>query len=354
MAAHPLDTLGFEPVAAPARRNPRSLADLGFETVTDTVSTHATAAARKTALDPDFLYAAPDTTASAAFSKESRMRFANGTSSSGYPGEPRLLPDTQHMIVRPQVVGAVEPDSGRKIVQPTDNPAVNQALATEAMPAYKAQLLEAIRHIPGARLAASRDAKNPARLAQKIAGQGQSAETVSDYGAAQIAVASPQAKDAVVAAVKRHFPVLRQQDNFAFGDPEYSYRSYSLQVQMPNGSSEELQVVPQEVLEANQQEHHDYKRVRNAELAGRNADQARAAARAINDSAMERFNSRNGVTYSPTERVAKGPVVKGARVRLAGGALARVEYVDPNMRIARVRTEDGRNVTVRHKDLRRP
>jgi hypothetical protein len=260
----------------------------------------------------------------------------------------------QQMIVRPQAVGAVEPDSGRKIVQPTDNPAVNQALATEAMPAYKARLLEAIRHIPGARLAASRDAKNPARLAEKIAGQGQPAETVSDYGAAQIAVASPQAKDAVVAAVKRHFPVLRQQDNFAFGDPEYRYRSYSLQVQMPNGSSEELQIVPQEVLEANQQEHHDYKRVRNAELAGRNADQARAAARAINDSAMERFNSRNGVSYSPTERVAKGPVVKGARVRLASGALARVEYVDPNMRIARVRTEDGRNVTVRHKDLRRP
>ena len=316
MAAHPLHTLGFEPVTAPARRSPRSLADLGFETATDTVGAHATAAARKTASDP------------------------------------RLLPNMQQMIVRPQAVGAVEPDSGRKIVQPTDNPAVNQALATEAMPAYKAQLLEAIRHIPGARLAASRDAKNPARLAEKIAGQGQPAETVSDYGAAQIAVASPQAKDAVVAAVKRHFPVLRQQDNFAFGDPEYRYRSYSLQVQMSNGSSEELQIVPQEVLEANQQEHHDYKKVRNAELAGRNAHQARAVARAINDSAMERFNSRNGVP--PAERVVKGPVVKGARVRLTGGALARVEYVDPNMRIARVRTEDGRNVTVRHKDLRGP
>ena len=77
MAAHPLDRLGFEPVAAPARRNPRSLADLGFETATDTVGAHATAAARKTALDPDFLYAAPDTTACAAFSKESRMKFDN-------------------------------------------------------------------------------------------------------------------------------------------------------------------------------------------------------------------------------------------------------------------------------------
>jgi len=291
MAAHPLDTLGFEPVASPAQGKLLSLADLGFETVTAT-------------------------------------------------------------IARPQAVGEVEPGSGRKIVQPTDNPAVNQVLATEAMPAYKARLLQAIRHIPGARLAASRDFKNPVRLAEKIAGQGQPAETVSDYGAAQIAVSSLEAKDAVVAAVERHFPVLRQQDNFAFGDPEYRFRSYSLQLQMPNGSSEELQIIPQEVLEANRQEHHDYKKVRNAELAGRNAGQARAAAKAINDSAMERFNSRNGVQNSSAERVVKGSVVKGARVRLAGGALAQVVYVDPNMRIARVRTQDGRNVTVRHKDLR--
>ncbi len=319
--------------------------------MTHTFGAPAEAAARKTARDLDFLYAALDTTASAPFSKKSRMRFANATSSPGNPGEPRLLPGIQQMIVRPQAVGAEEAASGRKIVQPTDNPAINQALATDAMPAYKARLLQAIRHIPGARLAASRDAKNPARLAEKIVGQGQPAETVSDYGAAQIAVASLQAKDAVVAAVKRHFRVLRQQDNFAFGDPEYRYRSYSLQVQMPNGSSEELQIVPQEVLEANQQEHHDYKQVRSAELAGRSADRARAAARAINDSAMERFNSRNGVRASTMERVVKGPVVKGARVRLAGGVLAKVVYVDPNMRIARVRTEDGRNVTVRHKDL---
>jgi hypothetical protein len=191
MASHPLAMLGFEPVASLAQRGPRSLADLGFETATDTIAARAEAAARKTV------------------------------------GEPRLLTAMQQMLVRPQKVGAVEPGSGRKIVQPTDNPAVNQALATDAMPAYRARLLEAIRHIPGARLAASRDAKNPARLAEKITAQGQPAETVSDYGAAQIAVASPQAKDAVVAAVERHFPVLRRQDNFTFGDAKYGYRSYS-------------------------------------------------------------------------------------------------------------------------------
>jgi hypothetical protein len=263
-----------------------------------------------------------------------------------------LVTSLSDLGFEPQLpLGTKEPTSGRKIVQPTGSPAINQALATEAMGAYKARLAEVIRQIPGARLAATRDVKNPHRLQEKIQKEGQPAETVSDYGAAQIAVDSIEAKNAVVAAVRKHFAVLREQDNFALGDREYRYRSDTLQLQMPNGASQELQIVPRQVLEANQQEHHDYKRVRNAELAGRNADQARAAARAINDSAMERFNSRNGVA---AERVAKGPVVKGARVRLASGALARVEYVDPNMRIARVRTDDGRNVTVRHKDLRGP
>jgi hypothetical protein len=241
-------------------------------------------------------------------------------------------------------VGTQEPRSGRKIVQPTENPGVNQALATDAMAAYKARLAEVIRQIPGATLAASRDVKNPHRLQEKITQEGQPAETVSDYGAAQVTVDSPQAKNAVVAAVRQHFTVLREQDNFALGDREYRYRSDSLQVQMPNGASEELQIVPRQVFAANRQEHHDYKKARNAELAGRSAPAAVAAARALNDAAMERFNSKNGIV--------KGVVAKGSRVRLADGTVARVLYVDPNMRIARIRTQDGRNITVRHKDLK--
>lgn len=242
-------------------------------------------------------------------------------------------------------VGMREPRSGRKIVQPTQNPAINQVLATEAMAAYKARLAEVIRQIPGATLAASRDAKNPHRLREKITQEGQPAETVSDYGAAQIAVDSLQAKNAVVAAVSRHFTVLREQDNFALGDPEYRYRSDTLQLQMPNGASEELQIVPRPVFEANRQEHHDYKKARNAELAGRSAPAAVAAARALNDSAMERFNSKNGIV--------KGLAMKGSLVRLADGTVARVLYADPNMRIVRVRTQDGRKITVRNKDLKR-
>ena len=256
------------------------------------------------------------------------------------------VPSLTELGFEPQLaVGAQEPLSGRKIVQPTTSPAINQSLATEAMAAYKARLAEVIRQIPGATLVASREEKNPHRLREKIQQEGQPAETVSDYGAAQIAVDSPQAKDAVVAAIKRHFTVLREQDNFTLGDAEYRYRSDSLQLQMPNGASQELQIVPRPVFEANRHEHHDYKKARNADLAGRSAPAAVAAARAINDRAMERFNSKNGVV--------KGMVMKGSEVRLADGTVGRVLYADPNMRIARVRTQDGRNITVRHRDLKR-
>lgn len=238
--------------------------------------------------------------------------------------------------------------AGRLVVQPTNDPAANQALATQAMPAYTAQLAQLTNLIPGAELAATRAAKKPARLAEKIVGEGQPPATVSDYGAAQIAVDSPQAKDAVVAAVHQHFPVLRQQDEFADGDPVYHYRHESLQVQMPNQASEELQIVPREVLAANRLEHHDYKHARDAALAGKQDKPAQADARARNDAAMQKFDARNGSPH----RVVKGEIVKGARVRLADGAVARVLYVDPGMRIVRVRTEDGRNITVRRKDLR--
>ena len=106
MALHPLHLLGFEPTIPSVR--PRSLADLGFEPATHGISPRAKTATRKTAR------------------------------------EPRLIAEMQQSIARTQPVGAIDPASGRKIVQPTDNPAVNQALATDAMPAYKARLLQAI------------------------------------------------------------------------------------------------------------------------------------------------------------------------------------------------------------------
>jgi hypothetical protein len=242
----------------------------------------------------------------------------------------------------------VDPESGRVITQPTDDPKINQELATKAMPAYRAGLEKAIHSIPGAELAATRSKKNPDRLKEKIEEEGQPAETVSDYGAAQVSVDSRKAKDAVVAAVKKQFSAVKEQDNFEQGDPEYGYRSYSLQLEMPNGSSQELQIVPREVREANGAEHKEYKGARDAQLAGRSAERPRAAAKAQNDSAMAKFNGRD------QSRSSGFALAKGAAVALPDGSRGVVSYLDPNMKIARVRTEDGRNITVRQNQLKAP
>jgi hypothetical protein len=228
------------------------------------------------------------------------------------------------------------------VSQPSDNPAINQALATDAMREYRARLQSIMLKIPGAKLAASRDAKNPRRLGEKIEGEGQPAETVSDYGAAQVSVSSLQARDAVIEAVKKRFPVVRKQDDFSEGDPEYGYRSYSMQLRMPNGASLELQIVPKEVFAINRIEHKEYKAARNSQLAGGNADRIKAEARKLNNAAMAKFNSRNG----------PASLGKGSAVTLPDGSRGTISYHDPNMRIVRVRTENGRNVTLRQGQLR--
>lgn len=259
---------------------------------------------------------------------------------------PALRPEVASATNRLQPVGAIDPASGREITQPSDNPAVNQALATGAMAAFRQGLEQALRGIAGAHLEAVREAKNPRRLAEKVALEGQPAETVPDYGAAQIAVDSRHARDAVAAAVKRRFRVLREIDRFDLGDPVYGYRALVLQVQMPNGASEELQIAPREVLEANRLEHRDYKKAREAELAGKDAGAGQARARAINDAAMRRFEQRN-------EQAGGGPaaLAKGRPVKLSDGAEATVCWLDPGLKLARVQTADGKKLTVRVKDL---
>jgi hypothetical protein len=269
--------------------------------------------------------------------------------------QPGLRAQIVNATNRPQPIGATETSSGRRITQPTDNPAINQALATDAMQEYRTGLERAIAEIPGAKLAASRSAKNPRRLTAKIVRERQPAETVSDYGAAQISVSSPQDKDAVIAAVRKQFLVVRVKDNFAQGDPEYGYRSYSMQLQMPNGVSQELQIVPREIFETNGDEHRKYRAARDAKLAGKSSTALTAAAKKDNNVAMARFNlrNRNATQDASTKTSTVSPLElrKGAAVVLPDGMPATVVYLDPKLKIARVRTAAGKSLTVRRQDL---
>src|SRR6202012_3014595 len=87
------------------------------------------------------------------------------------------VPSLAELGFEPQLpVGAQEPVSGRKIVQPTRSHAINQSLACEAVATEKAGLAEVIGQIPRPTVVASGHAKNPRRLREKIQDEGQPAE----------------------------------------------------------------------------------------------------------------------------------------------------------------------------------
>lgn len=230
---------------------------------------------------------------------------------------PAMRPAMESATNKPQPVGTEDPASKRTVIQPTDNPATNQALATSEMPAFESRLQKAIAGIQGAQVVATRDYKKPDRLGEKINQEAQPAETIADYGAAQVSVDSPKAKDAVIAAVRKEFPVVKEKDLFEKGDPEYHFYHASLQVQMPSHATIELQIVPKEVMDANPDQHHDYKAAREAKIQGNAKAEAWAAAqgRRKNDAAMAKFTARNqsdigGENLAPP---VKNPATKGDR-----------------------------------------
>ena len=45
-------------------------------------------------------------------------------------------------------------------------------------------------------------------------------------------------------------------------------------------------------------------------------------------------------------------IAKGGKVRLPDGSVGTVAWIDPNLRIVRVRTDQGRKLTVRRNQLR--
>jgi hypothetical protein len=266
-------------------------------------------------------------------------------------------------------VGTEDPESDRTILQPTNNPATNQALATSAMPEFLEKVSKAIEGIDGAELKASRDVKAPGRMAEKINREAQPAETLSDYGGAQISVDTPAAKDAVVDAINQAFAVVKMKDNWEKGDPDFHYHSVILQVQTPSHATLELQVVPREMYEVNEDSHQNYEDARAADLNGEDAASERATAegKAKNDKAWDVFEARTEVvTKNPDTKGGRGqspepaggeqsPRLKtGHKVTLPDGRGATVAYAPPEnapVKMYRFKTDDGKNVHLREKEV---
>lgn len=156
-------------------------------------------------------------------------------------------------------------------------------------------LKAATRGVAGAKFDAVRSEKTPSRIDEKINDEGQPIHTIPDILAGRIGVDSPEAHERTVSAIKSHFKVIRDEDEFDKGSPPTNYRVHKLQVQVTPQLSAEAHVVPKEVLEANEKQHDVYDAARDAELDGKDvtAEKKEQQAKAINDAAMDKFNARN-------------------------------------------------------------
>jgi hypothetical protein len=185
-------------------------------------------------------------------------------------------------------IGAPEPETGRPVLQQSARPEVNQAAATAEHPAVKDQLAEAVKPIAGAEVSGAREAKEPARVDEKIEEEGQSPRTVRDYSGFRIAVDSPAARDQVIASLRARFEVPDVQDEFDQGNAETGFHGTTVQVREPGSPvTHEVQILPREVAE-NADAHHDiYEKARDGD-----ADAA-AELKAANEQDWKAFVARN-------------------------------------------------------------
>lgn len=308
-------------------------------------------------------------------------------------------------IVKPQEaakVGTQKPD-GHQITQPKPTIAANQKLAAAAAPELDQALGTLTPQVPGIKYDRIRPQKSTDRLDQKVEDKNDP-NTLSDYLGAQLAADSPQAKDAMIEALKKNFKVIEVDDQFLTGRKDKAqYPSANVQVQLSNGSTAEVQIVPAEVQAATEQSHDFYKKGREAEESGDNAgrDQHWAKAAEINQGALEQFKARNGIqdaqaqtvggyemigepikvgshtflrvkqgagngadNNSPDQQASGGslpgtsedqpdvasstpqsrpqPLQKGAQITLKDGTSATVAYADPAGKFIRAHTADGK------------
>jgi 2'-5' RNA ligase len=152
--------------------------------------------------------------------------------------------------------------------------------------------------VKGARVESVRNHKSPVRLDEKIDKEGQPVETIPDILAGRIEADSHEAHEKVAKGLHDNFSVVRDIDEFKDGDPDFHYRAHKIQVQVTPQLSGEVHIVPKEVLQAGFEQHADYQKAREADLAGddKQEKQATTVARRINDKAMREFEKRNAET----------------------------------------------------------
>jgi hypothetical protein len=216
-------------------------------------------------------------------------------------------------------VGTTEPQTGRVVTHSSADLSRAQKNASAEAPKFRRMLEAGTTGVKGARVAGVRSKKEASRARQKERTEGKPPNTQTDLLAGRIAVDSPEAKDQVIQNLKDQAPVIDESDQFQHGDPDYGFRSHTLQTQVSPDTSAEVQVAPKEIDDVDDTTHATYEKGREAEASGDDdtAQQAMADNKDAHDEAMEKFNQRNAGGASDRSANIK-QILEAAGVKLKG------------------------------------
>ena len=195
-------------------------------------------------------------------------------------------------------------EDGDLIMQPKNSVEQNQKLAIKSFPELLNTLSVVVDAVPGATFDRIRPQKSEDRLDDKT--EEKAPEALSDYLGAQVSADSPQAKDALLASLKRQFDVIEVDDQFMEGRQDKAgYPSANVQIRLPDSNTAEIQIVPAEVQDRTEESHKFYKAGREAEVNGDNKERDKQWAQAakIHGEALDAFKQRNGINVQEADSV---------------------------------------------------
>jgi hypothetical protein len=205
------------------------------------------------------------------------------------------------------LIGQRDPQSGRQILQPSNDIVQNERLANQAAPELNTRLSRIAAETPGAKFDRLRPQKGLRRLQEKVA-DGKPANTIGDNLAAQIVASTEKAKDQIIAGLSREFRVISVDDKFLEPRNKAGYPSTNVQVQMPNGTTAEVQIVSPEVQKITDKTHQYYTLGRNYPEGSPQRAWYWDQAAAMHMQALEKFQARTAAeqlaaTLPPGQRV---------------------------------------------------
>jgi hypothetical protein len=231
-------------------------------------------------------------------------------------------------------IGQRDPQSGRPILQPSNDVVQNERLANQAAPELNTRLSRIAAETQGAKFERLRPQKGLERLEEKVA-EGKPPRTIGDNLSAQLSVRDEQVKDQVVARLQREFPVISVDDHFLEPREKAGYPSTNVQLKLPNGSTAEVQIVAREVQKITDRTHQYYTLGRNyAEGKPERAYYWEQAA-ALNRQALEQYHARVAA-----EKAAEG-LAPGQRVVLTNGLTGKIVDIVRKLNRFLVRTSKG-------------